>query len=266
MIQRESQKLELLSEVFGSATDALCYFRQLPPYSSLPLDDKARMMCACPEGMLGLACLHRMLCSLCSQAVALWSAAAVFSCPHGGILTLNRPWTRGSCWFWNLAAKWVFVFVFCLQVKATVYWDYMKAIGLFMSFLAIFLFMCNHIASLASNYWLSLWTDDPVINGTQQNTTLRLGVYGALGISQGLLGLVFFKICWLNVSHALGACSSILLRIWVWVFTEKCKTIKTILKKTKQTNLYNYSVTKCVFPFICTKWEVFCWLMSWNCD
>ncbi|NXR75548.1 MRP1 protein, partial [Pycnonotus jocosus] len=72
------------------------------------------------------------------------------------------------------------------RVKASVYWDYMKAIGLFMSFLAIFLFICNHIASLASNYWLSLWTDDPVINGTQQNTTLRLGVYGALGISQGI--------------------------------------------------------------------------------
>ncbi|NXQ50905.1 MRP1 protein, partial [Catharus fuscescens] len=72
------------------------------------------------------------------------------------------------------------------RVKASVYWEYMKAIGLFMSFLAIFLFMCNHIASLASNYWLSLWTDDPVINGTQHNTPLRLGVYGALGISQGI--------------------------------------------------------------------------------
>uniref|UniRef100_A0A8B9CRZ8 Multidrug resistance-associated protein 1 n=1 Tax=Anser brachyrhynchus TaxID=132585 RepID=A0A8B9CRZ8_9AVES len=71
-------------------------------------------------------------------------------------------------------------------VKATVYWDYMKAIGLFISFLSIFLFMCNHVASLASNYWLSLWTDDPVINGTQQYTNVRLGVYGALGISQGL--------------------------------------------------------------------------------
>uniref|UniRef100_A0A8C0VLB2 Multidrug resistance-associated protein 1 n=1 Tax=Cyanistes caeruleus TaxID=156563 RepID=A0A8C0VLB2_CYACU len=84
----------------------------------------------------------------------------------------------------------VFLF-FCLQVKASVYWEYMKAIGLFMSFLAIFLFVCTHVASLASNYWLSLWTDDPVINGTQQNTTLRLGVYGALGISQGLLGGIF---------------------------------------------------------------------------
>uniref|UniRef100_A0A8D0L527 Multidrug resistance-associated protein 1 n=1 Tax=Sphenodon punctatus TaxID=8508 RepID=A0A8D0L527_SPHPU len=72
------------------------------------------------------------------------------------------------------------------RVKATVYWEYMKAIGLFISFLSIFLFICNHVASLASNYWLSLWTDDPVINGTQQHTDVRLGVYGALGISQGI--------------------------------------------------------------------------------
>uniref|UniRef100_A0A8C0F5K0 Multidrug resistance-associated protein 1 n=1 Tax=Bubo bubo TaxID=30461 RepID=A0A8C0F5K0_BUBBB len=79
-----------------------------------------------------------------------------------------------------------------LDCRATVYWDYMKAIGLFISFLSIFLFMCNHIASLASNYWLSLWTDDPVINGTQQYTNVRLGVYGALGISQGLLGIAVF--------------------------------------------------------------------------
>lgn len=59
--------------------------------------------------------------------------------------------------------------------------------------------MCNHIASLASNYWLSLWTDDPVINGTQQYTNVRLGVYGALGISQGLLGLFYFKISWFRM-------------------------------------------------------------------
>uniref|UniRef100_A0A8C0H658 Multidrug resistance-associated protein 1 n=1 Tax=Chelonoidis abingdonii TaxID=106734 RepID=A0A8C0H658_CHEAB len=72
------------------------------------------------------------------------------------------------------------------EVKAIVYWEYMKSIGLLISFLSIFLFMCNHIAALASNYWLSLWTDDPVINGTQQHTHVRLGVYGALGMSQGI--------------------------------------------------------------------------------
>lgn len=61
----------------------------------------------------------------------------------------------------------------------------MKAIGLFISFLSIFLFLCNHVAALASNYWLSLWTDDPIVNGTQEHTKVRLSVYGALGISQG---------------------------------------------------------------------------------
>lgn len=81
--------------------------------------------------------------------------------------------------------------------------------------------------------------------------------------------LVHFKICWFSVSNAPGACSSILLRIWVWVFIEKWKT--RIKKKGKQNNLYNYSVTKCVFPFICkwyfSKWEVvFFWLMSQNFD
>lgn len=71
------------------------------------------------------------------------------------------------------------------QVKLSVYWDYMKAIGLFISFLSIFLFLCNHVAALVSNYWLSLWTDDPIVNGTQEHTKVRLSVYGALGISQG---------------------------------------------------------------------------------
>ncbi|KAF5918368.1 hypothetical protein HPG69_011808 [Diceros bicornis minor] len=70
------------------------------------------------------------------------------------------------------------------QVKLSVYWDYMKAIGLVLSFLSIFLFVCNHVASLVSNYWLSLWTDDPIVNGTQEHTQVRLGVYGALGILQ----------------------------------------------------------------------------------
>nr|XP_020137224.1 multidrug resistance-associated protein 1 isoform X3 [Microcebus murinus] len=72
------------------------------------------------------------------------------------------------------------------QVKLSVYWDYMKAIGVFISFLSIVLFLCNNVAALSSNYWLSLWTDDPIVNGTQEHTKLRLGVYGALGISQGI--------------------------------------------------------------------------------
>uniref|UniRef100_A0A671S0N1 Multidrug resistance-associated protein 1 n=1 Tax=Sinocyclocheilus anshuiensis TaxID=1608454 RepID=A0A671S0N1_9TELE len=71
-------------------------------------------------------------------------------------------------------------------VKLSVFWEYMKAIGLPLSIFSIFLFFCHHLSSLGSNYWLSLWTDDPVINNTQPNREMRLGVYGALGISQGI--------------------------------------------------------------------------------
>ncbi|XP_078519309.1 multidrug resistance-associated protein 1-like isoform X1 [Lissotriton helveticus] len=72
------------------------------------------------------------------------------------------------------------------RVKLSVFWEYMKAIGLLLSFVSIFLFLLNHVAALSSNYWLSLWTDDKVINGTQQYTKVRLAVYGALGLSQGI--------------------------------------------------------------------------------
>ncbi|XP_030646267.1 multidrug resistance-associated protein 1 isoform X2 [Chanos chanos] len=72
------------------------------------------------------------------------------------------------------------------RVKLSVFWEYMKAIGLCLSITSIFLFFAHHLASLGSNYWLSLWTDDPVVNGTQPYRKMRLGVYGALGLSQGV--------------------------------------------------------------------------------
>ncbi|XP_076122347.1 multidrug resistance-associated protein 1 isoform X2 [Alosa pseudoharengus] len=72
------------------------------------------------------------------------------------------------------------------RVKLAVFWEYMKAIGVCLSLTSVFLFFVHHLASLGSNYWLSLWTDDPVINGTQPNRNMRLGVYGALGLSQGV--------------------------------------------------------------------------------
>uniref|UniRef100_A0A7N6C098 Multidrug resistance-associated protein 1 n=1 Tax=Anabas testudineus TaxID=64144 RepID=A0A7N6C098_ANATE len=71
------------------------------------------------------------------------------------------------------------------QVKLSVFWAYLKAIGVLLSFISLLLFITHHGLSLFSNYWLSLWTDDPVINGTQPTRMMRLGVYGALGFSQG---------------------------------------------------------------------------------
>ncbi|XP_060220229.1 multidrug resistance-associated protein 1 isoform X2 [Meriones unguiculatus] len=101
---------------------------------------------------------------------------------HSSLAELQKTGTKEETWKLMEADK-----VQTGQVQLSVYWDYMKAIGLFISFLSIFLFLCNHVSALASNYWLSLWTDDhPIVNGTQEHRNFRLSVYGALGILQGV--------------------------------------------------------------------------------
>uniref|UniRef100_A0A8D0EF95 ABC-type glutathione-S-conjugate transporter n=1 Tax=Salvator merianae TaxID=96440 RepID=A0A8D0EF95_SALMN len=75
-------------------------------------------------------------------------------------------------------------------VKFTVFWQYIKAVGLLTSVVVCFLYCCQNAAAIGSNVWLSVWTNDPVINGTQQNVNMRVGVYAALGLLQGLFVLI----------------------------------------------------------------------------
>ncbi|XP_051906935.1 multidrug resistance-associated protein 1-like [Hippocampus zosterae] len=72
------------------------------------------------------------------------------------------------------------------RVKLQVYGDYFRTVGL--SFIMTIVFLCafQQAASLAYSYWLSLWADDRPVNGTQMDHMLRLGVFGALGLTQGL--------------------------------------------------------------------------------
>ncbi|XP_077593671.1 multidrug resistance-associated protein 1-like [Stigmatopora nigra] len=72
------------------------------------------------------------------------------------------------------------------RVKLRVYGDYLGTVGL--SFIATIVFLCafQQAASLAYSYWLSLWADDRPVNGTRPDHVLRLGVFGALGLTQGL--------------------------------------------------------------------------------
>uniref|UniRef100_A0A8C1M1U9 ABC-type glutathione-S-conjugate transporter n=1 Tax=Cyprinus carpio TaxID=7962 RepID=A0A8C1M1U9_CYPCA len=76
------------------------------------------------------------------------------------------------------------------QVKLEMYIEYFHTIGLPLIVSIVFLYAFQQAASLSYNYWLSLWADQPVINGTQLNTDLKLGVYGALGFAQGLQSLM----------------------------------------------------------------------------
>ncbi|NWZ27832.1 MRP3 protein, partial [Asarcornis scutulata] len=77
-----------------------------------------------------------------------------------------------------------------LQVKLTVFWQYVKAVSPVISLAICFLYCCQNAASIGANVWLSDWTNEPVINGTQHNTSMRIGVYAALGLLQGLIVFV----------------------------------------------------------------------------
>ncbi|NXA36024.1 MRP3 protein, partial [Eudromia elegans] len=77
-----------------------------------------------------------------------------------------------------------------LQVKLAVFWQYMKAVSPVISLIICFLYCCQNAAAIGANVWLSDWTNEPVVNGTQLNTTMRIGVYAALGLLQGTLVLI----------------------------------------------------------------------------
>ncbi|KFV41915.1 Canalicular multispecific organic anion transporter 2, partial [Gavia stellata] len=75
-------------------------------------------------------------------------------------------------------------------VKLTVFWQYVKAVSPVISLVICFLYCCQNAAAIGANVWLSDWTNEPVINGTQHNTAMRIGVYAALGLLQGLIVLI----------------------------------------------------------------------------
>ncbi|NXY13006.1 MRP3 protein, partial [Atrichornis clamosus] len=77
-----------------------------------------------------------------------------------------------------------------LQVKLSVFWQYMKAVSPVISLVICFLYCCQNAAAIGANVWLSDWTNEPVVNGTQHNTAMRIGVYAALGLLQGLIVLI----------------------------------------------------------------------------
>lgn len=72
------------------------------------------------------------------------------------------------------------------RVKLEMYVEYFRTISLALIVPILFLYAFQQGASLAYNYWLSMWADEPIINGTQLNADMKLGVYGALGFAQGI--------------------------------------------------------------------------------
>uniref|UniRef100_A0A8D3E2G4 ABC-type glutathione-S-conjugate transporter n=1 Tax=Scophthalmus maximus TaxID=52904 RepID=A0A8D3E2G4_SCOMX len=72
------------------------------------------------------------------------------------------------------------------RVKLQMYREYFKTIGLTFIMTIVFLCAFQQAASLAYNYWLSLWADDLPVNGTGSNHELKLSVFTALGFTQAM--------------------------------------------------------------------------------
>ena len=74
------------------------------------------------------------------------------------------------------------------QVKLSVFVTYMKAVGIISCVCAALAYVCYMGFQVGTNIWLSVWSNDPIVNGTQNRalTDLRLGVYGGLGLGQGV--------------------------------------------------------------------------------
>uniref|UniRef100_A0A3Q2YT97 ATP binding cassette subfamily C member 3 n=1 Tax=Hippocampus comes TaxID=109280 RepID=A0A3Q2YT97_HIPCM len=76
------------------------------------------------------------------------------------------------------------------RVKLKVYLEYAKAVGVLLSVLICILYGCQSAAAIGGNIWLSEWTNDALLNRTEDNVNMRVGVYAALGITQGVLVMI----------------------------------------------------------------------------
>ncbi|XP_059756486.1 ATP-binding cassette sub-family C member 2 isoform X4 [Balaenoptera ricei] len=80
------------------------------------------------------------------------------------------------------------------KVKFSIYLKYLQAIGWCSIFFIIFGFVLYSVSFIGSNLWLSAWTrDSKTFNSTNYPASqrdLRVGVYGALGLAQGIFVLI----------------------------------------------------------------------------
>lgn len=80
-------------------------------------------------------------------------------------------------------------FLFDVQVKFSVWFQYVQAMGWGYAFWALFIYIIQNVAFIGQNLWLSDWTNDAVEHYNQTYSPMkrdtRVGVFGALGMTQG---------------------------------------------------------------------------------
>lgn len=75
-------------------------------------------------------------------------------------------------------------------MKFSVYLQYLRAVGSGFSIWVLLTYLGQYVAFVGSSLWLSEWTNDaqkPNLNNSTTQRDMRIGVYGALGVGQGML-------------------------------------------------------------------------------
>nr|CAB3219629.1 multidrug resistance-associated protein 1-like [Phallusia mammillata] len=95
------------------------------------------------------------------------------------------------------------------NVGLSVLTSYMRSLGYHVVFIIVLLYTIQNGLSVYSNIWLSQWSNDPINpDGTQNSTSLRLGVYAGVGFGQALtvlfasFALSFGSVAAARVLHA----------------------------------------------------------------
>ncbi|XP_062618110.1 multidrug resistance-associated protein 1-like isoform X2 [Saccostrea cucullata] len=99
------------------------------------------------------------------------------------------------------------------MVKFAVFGVYLKSVGAMFSVVTVLFYVLYNAASIYSNIWLSEWSGDPYlyINGTNgtimkeiniSQRNLRLGIYGVLGILQGIFTIIASLSLYIGNIHA----------------------------------------------------------------
>ncbi|XP_034367767.1 ATP-binding cassette sub-family C member 2 [Arvicanthis niloticus] len=80
------------------------------------------------------------------------------------------------------------------KVKFSIYLKYLRAVGWWSILFVIFFYVLYNVSFIGSNLWLSAWTSDSEnLNETSYSSSqrdMRIGVFGALGIAQGVFLLI----------------------------------------------------------------------------
>ncbi|XP_046552046.1 multidrug resistance-associated protein 1-like [Haliotis rubra] len=98
------------------------------------------------------------------------------------------------------------------RVKFSVFGDYAKAIGVCSTFFIFFTFAMYQAATMASNIWISVWTDDGLLKNMslvntsdyQNKNTMYLGVFGGFGCVQAVMILFYSILAAVKMVRAAG--------------------------------------------------------------